>query len=1015
MRPLRLKMNAFGPFPAEQTLDFADLGGNAFFLVHGPTGSGKTTILDAICYALYGESTGAERNGQQMRSHHAAEDHLTSVTLDFRLGQTDFRVTRSPRQRRPKLRGEGYTEDNPKATLWRLEDNGETEVLATGAGPATDALERMLGFRADQFRQVVMLPQGQFRKLLASNSQDREVILETLFQTDRYRRIQESLNRAARDLANQRKNITQLETVILEQAEAENTEELKIRRGQVDKQVTDAASAVTGLQAAAGAARGALTQGERDVEKLDEFKMASDALASLDEQSVGVERQREELGLARKAAPLIADLAALELRREEAVTAAKRVRDTSDELAESKVGLAEATAALKGQIEKDDQRKAAQRRIDDLDRHSDQVQELESLRKALATAQIELDGIDDALGLAEVAVQDGKAQLEQGRQDQSDAVKLADLLESRQKAVDDLKHTRDDRRRLDDEEAALQLTETKAEDAVRQRRAADAALDEARKLLETLESAWLGGQAAVLAADLVDGRPCSVCGSTDHPTPAATQADLPTESDIEAARQAVQDCEGSLQKRRKDESEAAHRVAELRATVTHLAERLDEHGDDTVLSMALDEARADLKASEQAAETLSDLDAALPGLEETLTERTGERDSLKNRHQVASDGVTSQVAVVNRTEQGLPEGLRSAESLATAMETAREHLTALEDALKDAREDERQASVAHKNLQTQLKVLQKAENQAAGMVAQLAGAFALALQGADFRNEGAVTDACRADVEIDALEGAIQEFDNALHAARDHLERAQQAAEGIQAPDIDVLTAAAEAAEQEAKAGQESLSELQQTLKTVDGWLEQLADAAAESRQLAGRYKVVGHLAEVANGANKLRMTFQRFVLAALLDDVLRNASERLRKMSRQRFTLERIKTQDDQRQHGGLDLQVHDAYTGTARKVSTLSGGEGFLASLSLALGLADVVQAAEGGIHLDTVFVDEGFGTLDPEALEQALKTLIDLQASGRLVGIISHVSELREHIDARLEVTPSRNGSTARFVVP
>jgi DNA repair protein SbcC/Rad50 len=204
-------------------------------------------------------------------------------------------------------------------------------------------------------------------------------------------------------------------------------------------------------------------------------------------------------------------------------------------------------------------------------------------------------------------------------------------------------------------------------------------------------------------------------------------------------------------------------------------------------------------------------------------------------------------------------------------------------------------------------------------------------------------------------------------------------------------------------------------LRQLDAWLGDLCKTQDELETLEARYAVAGRIAEVASGHNAQGITFQRFVLAALLDDVLVAASERLHTMSRRRFSLQRATTRADRRLAGGLDLQVYDSYTGTTRAVSTLSGGESFLASLSLALGLADVVQAYAGGVHLDTLFVDEGFGSLDPEALDLAFRALVDLQRAGRLVGIISHIPELKERIDVRLEVIPTQRGSVTRFIIP
>jgi exonuclease SbcC len=292
--------------------------------------------------------------------------------------------------------------------------------------------------------------------------------------------------------------------------------------------------------------------------------------------------------------------------------------------------------------------------------------------------------------------------------------------------------------------------------------------------------------------------------------------------------------------------------------------------------------------------------------------------------------------------------------------------------------------------------------------------FAERLQMAGFATDASFQAAKRSPAEIDHLEEAIRHFEGELRGARDRFERACQAAASLVPPDIQTLEHVSKQAKADLETALKAEIMLVGQLQQLDAWLHDLRDTARGLQALELQYTVSGRIAEVANGHNTHGITFQRFVLAALLDDVLVAASERLRTMSRRRFSLQRATARADRRMAGGLDLEVYDTYTGTTRAVSTLSGGESFLASLALALGLADVVQVYAGGIRLDTVFVDEGFGSLDPEALDLALRALVDLQQGGRLVGIISHVPELKERIDVRLEVIPAQRGSVTRFVI-
>jgi len=293
-------------------------------------------------------------------------------------------------------------------------------------------------------------------------------------------------------------------------------------------------------------------------------------------------------------------------------------------------------------------------------------------------------------------------------------------------------------------------------------------------------------------------------------------------------------------------------------------------------------------------------------------------------------------------------------------------------------------------------------------------AFSKGLSDAGFRDEEAFRAAKRTKSEIERLETEIQAFERNLESARDRASRAAIAAAGLESPDLQALEQSAAKAKADLEKALREEAALTENLKRIDGWLTDYGHALEELAGLEERYSSIGKIAAVATGQNRDGVNFHRFVLAALFEDVLSSASKRLHIMSNSRFHLQRAKDRSDRRTAGGLDLEVHDTYTGTTRPVSTLSGGESFLASLSLALGLADVVQSYAGGIRLDTICVDEGFGSLDPEALDLAFRALVDLQENGRLVGIISHVPDLRDRIDTRLEVIKDRHGSSARFVV-
>jgi len=363
----------------------------------------------------------------------------------------------------------------------------------------------------------------------------------------------------------------------------------------------------------------------------------------------------------------------------------------------------------------------------------------------------------------------------------------------------------------------------------------------------------------------------------------------------------------------------------------------------------------------------------------------------------------------------VPESSRDPVALQRSLDAQRDALAARERAWQAAQAAERAAAERVAATGAADQSAQAAVTHADERAQRAQEAFDAALAQAGFADGTTYAQARLSSADMSILEASLREFDLALAAANDRRQRAEAAAQGLAAPDLDTLKSAVHAAAGALEAVVRQQADLARAAAMLRQCRTKLDELAAQGRDIEARFAVLGRLSEVANGSNPRRMTFQRFVLATLLDEVLEAATHRLLRMSRGRYALMRVREALDQRSAGGLDLEVFDHDTGSARPANTLSGGEGFLASLSLALGLADVVQSRAGGIQLDTLFVDEGFGTLDPESLDFAIRTLLDLQQAGRLVGIISHVSELRERIDVRLEIRPGTAGSRVQMRLP
>lgn len=1020
MRPLRLLTRAFGPYSGEQIVDFRQLHDRTLFLIHGPTGSGKTTILDAVCFALYGECSGDDREARRMRSDHADPQLITEVFLDFRLGDEDYRIYRRPEQQRPKKRGDGTTTARAEATLWRRTglsaDADEGSVVAAQWNSVTEEVERLLGFRSDQFRQVVMLPQGQFRRLLLADSRERQAILEVLFGTELYRRIEEGLKRAAKELENRIKETERQLAFILDQTESASREQLVEQRQVVSAGIDGFEESLSRLKVAEVEAQEGLSHGRQILERLNELNQARGALEDLEASLDDIAGKRQTLEQARRASAIEGEERALEQRNREAREAEKKLKEARQALNDTRSAKEKAEYDFNQEKGRQTQLEQFRQDLGRLEEMTQQVTELGESLRLLGIAQESLSlksqmvvAAREKLERSAESMETTLAALEQAKQVAAQRELLRIQLDAAEKA---LLHTQRLRGLAIDEAAAIAAIGKAAARLAKAERSLLAAQAEYR----SLEAAWIEGQAAILAEQLSPGLPCPVCGSTDHPAPAHSDRALPGQEAVKDAEESVEKLKASCDLIAGEKAGLEKKLVEIQTSITLLEQGLGDVAstDPATIEQEVHSLKKELNGAEVAAQQSKVLSQEVELLKEA---RNQARINLEGLERDKADALEVQQRAkgeADARQRNIPEEFRDPPALNAAIKRTSEKIRFLDDAFRKAQEE-----------------LSKADNRLAGSRAAvdatedsaLLGAqramtqrdvFAKSLHDAGFPDETVFKAARRTRGEIDQLEKEIQAFERNLKSARDRAARAALAAAGLERPDLKLLEEAATKAKSDLEKALREEAALAEHLKRIDGWLADHAQARDELTALEESYSHIGKIAAVATGQNKDGVNFHRFVLAAFFDDVLASASKRLHIMSNSRFHLQRGKDRSDRRTAGGLDLEVHDMYTGTARPVSTLSGGESFLASLSLALGLADVVQSYAGGIRLDTIFVDEGFGSLDPEALDLAFRALVDLQANGRLVGIISHVPDLKDRIETRLEVTKGRRGSCARFVV-
>jgi exonuclease SbcC len=1019
MKPLQLTMSAFGPYAQTQSVDFRKLGERSFFLIHGPTGAGKTTILDAICFALYGQSSG-ERTGEQMRSQHTKTDLPTEVIFDFELGAKRYRISRRPKQEIPKARGDGTRTLKQDATLWNrthcVTDNEEGQVIAATWAQVKEHVQSLFGFTRDEFLQVMMLPQDKFRELLTADSSKREEIFKTLFQTHLYERIEKELKERAKALEGEITNLEDRRQRILSQASAESEKDLQTKKETVTRRLHEIKSKLDGLHRAEEQAQAALDRGRDAENKLAETANAEAALGPIQSQRTAVDAKRALLERARRAATLLSVEKIWEQARRQVEEARQKHSEAEREYAAAAQTQQQTESVRLKEEGREEERRTAQQNLDRLQALRVKVEEADQAQSQAHIAQREYESAERQYRQAKAAKANLEEQLQQAQAalqrveketGQLQAIRLqvqeiAEACRQREKMetlARDLARALDQQTRLEGEAKRAQLV-----------------LTQAQQRAQEIEEAWLKGQAAHLASTLQEGTACPVCGSTHHPHPARTAHRLYSEVELNDSRTFATQKETAYDHLKEQDESCRRNNASLQAQKSQLEENLGSYANVLLKDLIAkrDVLQGNLAHLEQQARQLASLEQQIDSLKRDLALADTEFAAAESRYQQASTARAAAQALVQERERDLSNELRDRDALSRTQQEAANRVRLLTESLDKARQAANVANERVAACKSKLDEWKTSAASAAQRVDQQAKEFAAQARAAGFKDGQDYRDAKRSDAETRQLEREIAEYDKAVHAAEERVARARAQSQDLTPPDLTALAAAFTRAQTEKDDAIREEERYRHELEDLTLWLSQLDALASAIQNKRGRYGIVGKLAEVANGKNSYNLTFQRFVLAAKLDDVLRQASNRLQVISDGRYLLGIADEPQKYRRASGLDLEVSDLWTDETRPVKTLSGGESFYTSLALALGLADVVQAYSGGIRLDTIFIDEGFGSLDLEKLDLAIQTLENLKEGGRLVGIISHVDSLRERIPARLEVSSSTHGSIARFVL-
>ncbi|MGR5428119.1 AAA family ATPase [Vibrio harveyi] len=1007
MKPIKLTMQAFGPFAQTETIEFDKLGTNPLFLINGPTGSGKTSILDAICFALYGETTGNERQGIQMRCDMAAPTLLTEVTLEFSLHGKSYRVIRSPEQEAPKARGEGMTVRKHTAALYEITD--EEKLITSKTTQVKTEVTNIIGLNETQFRQVMVLPQGKFRELLLATSKEREEIFGQLFQTDIYKKIEYALkdkasaiSKAKDEFDNQIRGALQVAGVSSEAELTEQREALSVQFESVQKQEQESLAQLNAVK----------TELQKAEALSNEFKKREQAEIALKrhlEQSDAVSSRQLQLDNAKKASKVELPYVTLQ-------NASKQTQELEQKVAKLSQDLTVANDAVKS---KEGALQTAKEQAAQLPKLTEQQYQLEGMKGKLVekselekainaglTQKSEFEAtLKKYIALKEkltLEAQQGQKSLDQARVDVASIGSVEAEIKQQQRLMQDLQKLTG----LNQELAKLDALTPSKQALVDQ---AKARYVELQRSADTLELSWHNAQAAVLAQRLQAGEMCPVCGSVEHPQPAQFVGEEVTKEQVQRARNTEREGQVALNQLSNQLEQHNIAVGQYKQQIEQLSVELGQNA-----SMDLGALQASMQQLNERLQQLSSIN--LVQLEQSVNELnqrcvTGEGKINDLQNQMVANESTIKVnrEQLAKLSASLDAKYSSLEVLEQDIIAIQKQIAELNTAFESAQNHLQQAVLAKTNIESQLTTNQQWLNETLDRFSTAKADWNQALLASAFEDEAQFL-ACKADeAEMQVWQKEIDAFKLTQIKLEQTLADLSSTLKDLVLPDLEGLNVKLNSNQQSYVEARNQLDSTRSLFERLEKVRNDIATLHDKNTKLEDEYKVFGTLYDVASGKTGSRISLHRFVLGVLLDDVLIQASQRLSLMSKGRYILAR-KTEGFKGAAGrGLDLVVEDSYTGKTRDVATLSGGESFMAALALALGLSDVVQSYSGGIRLDTLFIDEGFGSLDPESLDLAIQTLVDLQQTGRMIGVISHVSELKEQMAQRIDVEPSRLGST------
>ncbi|GAB6168713.1 SMC family ATPase [Clostridium carnis] len=1037
MRPIKLIMSAFGPYANKQVIDFNKLEGQNIFLVTGPTGAGKTTIFDAISYALFGVASGSVRENDSLRSDFAKDEDETYVQLEFEFRGEVYLVKRAPQQFKKKKKGEGYTSHGAEGEL-----HLPNEKIITKYSAVTEKIEEILGINKEQFKQIVMLPQGEFRKLLLSESKDREAIFRKIFGTYDYQAIQmrlkdkalaikQEVDRGRTEVDSNLKGIKSDDNVEFSQYEDTKVALDKIEEilnidnreiKELDKKLKD-------IKDKKGKANEDLIRGSGNNDLLKEKEYTETKLTEYFKRKEEIDDKKQLSEKGKKALEI-------EIIESSYLEKVKNKEDNKKELERIEKELilkGEELERCRKNLELEEKNECQRENINKeillLEEKLNKLYKIDERKKILESLRHNHNEIVNNIETFKEKRKNNILKQEQNELMLKEINQLEKELIELNNNENEKKRVREQLLKVYKEITSLNELKIEYNNKSNKFKEIEKCYTESKNYYDRLELNFRKGQAGILAEALKEGTECPVCGSKEHPMPAIKQLNVPSEYELKNQKE-------KYEKIKNETDEYLNSIKVLSENIklksneiiipaleqisnvigmklefnNNLIKDIKEIGGKIRLEIdnlikrkieieviiknkfniekEVEILKLDLKVLEESLEVLEknklDTFGKLQAEEEALktlgSDIPNEFSSLNN----LNDIINNKKNILEDMKKSLQNAKIKESNISKEYSILNGNKNTIEKVLKNSIEKENQEKLRYQEKLIELEFIDIEE----------------------YKKYKISKD------EINKIDAFIKDYEENLRSLKDKFNNLCEKTKDIKFKDLSNLNEEITNYSLIEKELEEKIKLLYAKIANNDSRYKIVKKLSENLIRLEEKYKVVGELANLSNGRQSPYITFESYVLAAYFQEIIDAANLRLSKMTGERFILKRKEDKSKGTGQKGLELEVFDNYTGKLRHVKTLSGGESFKASLSLALGLSDVIQSSSGGIKLDTMFVDEGFGTLDPESLDNAISCLLELQMGGRLVGIISHVPELKERVEKKLEIKATTEGSFANF---